>query len=537
MPIKVDPLPQPVPNIKVNNNNQLSPLSNRKAATFSAPGPVPVATASRGARGTTSQQQHRQQILNILFLEERRRLQEQYELGIALQNHQMMRIRRSAAYKPNEVPYYLQKQHQQQYQVQQHTHNKHQRYLPPSLLKTQQPPSSLPPSQHPPSPSLLHNFPTQFATSINIGGTADASASATTTTNTSHGGGRRSTFSSNLKSSAGGNNDNNNTNRGDAAGFNNNPPRNIREKINRKRSAAGRRRRKEEESKNDNSNIDKRHRKRVPSDIASGDDGNSNNKIAKKMNIANNTFKPASSTSLYPDLQMVKNQKVHVQQHHQQLPATEHQTVQQIQQQREQQQLMNNYTGTKSIDITGNNDNDHHQNFHDDDDGAYNKNNRRFPAEKRILSNHFIPGTDTVVLGKGNVPKANKGNLKLKGLIMDNLIEYSNGERREKITVITKIIRHVRSKNGTNTNTTTTPTTGFVKYEDACWWEMTERDARVKVTALFRDCLHDQYRSSSTSKVRRRQQLRNHSDTDNNNNNINNSNTTNTNKTTADRDD
>ena len=37
---------------------------------------------------------------------------------------------------------------------------------------------------------------------------------------------------------------------------------------------------------------------------------------------------------------------------------------------------------------------------------------------------------------------------------------------------------------------------------------MTERDARVKITALFRDCLHDQYRSSSSSKVKRRQELR-----------------------------
>lgn len=128
-------------------------------------------------------------------------------------------------------------------------------------------------------------------------------------------------------------------------------------------------------------------------------------------------------------------------------------------------------------------------------------NEMNFPRTKTKLPNDFRPDSDTVVLGKGNVPKTNVGNLKLKGYVVEHVHEYSQGERREKIAIISKIIRYVRSRN--------TTITGFVKYEDATWWEMTERDARVKVTALFRDCLHEQYRSSSTSKVRRRQKLRN----------------------------
>merc|ERR1712176_820264 len=122
------------------------------------------------------------------------------------------------------------------------------------------------------------------------------------------------------------------------------------------------------------------------------------------------------------------------------------------------------------------------------------------PETKRKLSKEFVPEVDTVVLGKGNIPKTNIGNLKLKGIVMDNLVEYANGERRKKIAVISRIINHVTANNY--------KTTGFVKFEDDCWWEMTERDARVKITALFRDCLHDQYRSSSSSKVKRRQELR-----------------------------
>merc|ERR1719413_129707 len=124
----------------------------------------------------------------------------------------------------------------------------------------------------------------------------------------------------------------------------------------------------------------------------------------------------------------------------------------------------------------------------------------KLPETKRRLSKEFVPEVDTVVLGKGNIPKTNIGNLKLKGIVMDNLVEYANGERRKKIAVISRIINHVTANNY--------KTTGFVKFEDDCWWEMTERDARVKITALFRDCLHDQYRSSSSSKVKRRQEQR-----------------------------
>jgi hypothetical protein len=124
----------------------------------------------------------------------------------------------------------------------------------------------------------------------------------------------------------------------------------------------------------------------------------------------------------------------------------------------------------------------------------------KLPENKRKLPKDFVAEVDTVVLGKGNIPKTNIGNLKLKGIVMDNLVEYANGERRKKIAVISRIINHVTQSNYN--------TTGFVKYEDEHWWEMTERDARVKITALFRDCLHDQYRSSSSSKVKRRQQLR-----------------------------
>lgn len=124
------------------------------------------------------------------------------------------------------------------------------------------------------------------------------------------------------------------------------------------------------------------------------------------------------------------------------------------------------------------------------------------PTMKRKLSQHYQPSETTVILGKGNGPKVAPGNIRLKGIILDHVDEYSKGERREKIGIITEIIKDVRRVN---------TIAGFVKYEDSnggSWWEVTERDARVKVTAMFRDCLHENYRSSSSNKVRRRQEKR-----------------------------
>jgi hypothetical protein len=135
-----------------------------------------------------------------------------------------------------------------------------------------------------------------------------------------------------------------------------------------------------------------------------------------------------------------------------------------------------------------------------------------FPTTKRRLPPAFAPSPDTVVLGKGNGPKVNTGNLRLKGLVVENLDDYVRGERREKIAIISNLIRHVRRANANSC-------AGFVKYEDGHWWEATERDARVKVTALFRDCLHDKYRSSSTNKVKRRQLLREQTNNEHGNNN------------------
>ena len=123
------------------------------------------------------------------------------------------------------------------------------------------------------------------------------------------------------------------------------------------------------------------------------------------------------------------------------------------------------------------------------------------PTTKRKLPPQYQPENKTVILGKGNGPKVSPGNIRLKGIILDYVDEYSKGERREKIAIITKIIKEVRQVN---------TVAGFVKYEDSdgSWWEVAERDARVKVTAVFRDCLHENYRSSSSNKVRRRQEKR-----------------------------
>jgi hypothetical protein len=44
----------------------------------------------------------------------------------------------------------------------------------------------------------------------------------------------------------------------------------------------------------------------------------------------------------------------------------------------------------------------------------------------------------------------------------------------------------------------------FCKYEKGAWFEVGDRYAREKVSALFRDMLHTQYRSSAKNKSTRR---------------------------------
>jgi hypothetical protein len=128
---------------------------------------------------------------------------------------------------------------------------------------------------------------------------------------------------------------------------------------------------------------------------------------------------------------------------------------------------------------------------------------QQYDSDTKIpLGKSFEPSPNTVVLGKGNIPKQNPGNKKLKSYALECLNEYVKGQRTEKIAIISRIIGCVQKRN----RTTSTP--AFVKYEKNQWWTATELDGRSKVTQVFRDCLSGHYKSSTNSKVEKRREKR-----------------------------
>jgi hypothetical protein len=132
-----------------------------------------------------------------------------------------------------------------------------------------------------------------------------------------------------------------------------------------------------------------------------------------------------------------------------------------------------------------------------------NNKNNRLPQQKRRLPQNYRLSPSTVVLGKGKGPKEASGNLRLKELVSEYLDEYATSGRQGKMAVISRVVGQIQNENANHNQSGP----AFVRYEDGHWWEVTEKECRVKVTATFRDFLSDNYRSSSKSKVeyRRRQ--------------------------------
>ncbi|KAL3918211.1 MAG: hypothetical protein SGILL_004346 [Bacillariaceae sp.] len=127
---------------------------------------------------------------------------------------------------------------------------------------------------------------------------------------------------------------------------------------------------------------------------------------------------------------------------------------------------------------------------------------RRMPLQNRKLSTSFRLTANTVVLGKGKGPKEASGNMRLKELVQENLEEYTSSGRHGKMMVISSIIANIQAENKMVGGAS------FVRFQGNCWWEVTEKECRIKLSATFRDLLSDKYRSSSKSKVEQRRKQR-----------------------------
>jgi hypothetical protein len=130
------------------------------------------------------------------------------------------------------------------------------------------------------------------------------------------------------------------------------------------------------------------------------------------------------------------------------------------------------------------------------------KHQRRYSTEsstssfnKTQLRVEFQPCDYSVVCGRGKDTFNHGGNKRFRILASMFIEEYSQADSKvAKSAIVSKILGVIRQAGGV-----------FCKYESGAWFDVGEHCAREKVSALLRDLLHTQYRSSAKSKLDRRQ--------------------------------
>jgi hypothetical protein len=124
------------------------------------------------------------------------------------------------------------------------------------------------------------------------------------------------------------------------------------------------------------------------------------------------------------------------------------------------------------------------------------------------INNNF-----TVVIAKGKIRRTAKGNNNLKTLVRNHLQEYMNATSRMiKSCIVTNIYDTIQllcqqdsQGNSQGFDPAAVVTVAFVRYDvKSGYVPAIEAVAREKITATFRDCLSDQYKSSSRNKVAKR---------------------------------
>ena len=114
------------------------------------------------------------------------------------------------------------------------------------------------------------------------------------------------------------------------------------------------------------------------------------------------------------------------------------------------------------------------------------------------LSDSFFPGPYDVICSlRGKKAKCHAGNIHFQQMIERESERYSKAEGKlGKSLIVSEIIDNIRGKS---------PDGGFVKQENGKWYEVGDWSAREKVGQSLRNALHGHYRSSASSKKRRRE--------------------------------
>ena len=122
-----------------------------------------------------------------------------------------------------------------------------------------------------------------------------------------------------------------------------------------------------------------------------------------------------------------------------------------------------------------------------------------FHEGSTVLPGHFSPGEYDVICARGNTAKTHSGNIFFQSIIEDTAPRYGSSEGKlSKSIIVSALIDTIRRLS---------PRGGFVKPAGGKWIEIGNRNAREKVSQALRDQLHNQYRSSASSKRRKKDEL------------------------------
>jgi hypothetical protein len=117
-----------------------------------------------------------------------------------------------------------------------------------------------------------------------------------------------------------------------------------------------------------------------------------------------------------------------------------------------------------------------------------------------LLPANFYPHVYSVVCSRVRKIQLPIGNSRLNILARAFLQEYSDDTKPGKTIIVSRIMDMVRSNSPSGQG-------AFIRWHEDRWWEVDEVGARYKVSAIMRDLLPSQYKSSTKAKVARRRIL------------------------------
>ena len=119
--------------------------------------------------------------------------------------------------------------------------------------------------------------------------------------------------------------------------------------------------------------------------------------------------------------------------------------------------------------------------------------------EKRLIPGDFSPSDNDVICSRGKQAQNHPGNLAFQSIIDEHLSEYSSAPGKiEKSIIVSDIIEAIRRKS---------PNGGFVKLVGGQWYEIGSLAARERVSQALRDKLSGSYKSSASSKRKRKREV------------------------------